>query len=128
LVHDFFQLLSGNWVLFLWYTAGGFALKKQMLDDRRFPNMHLNLQRILQVVCPPCLISCKHKNNLSWLVQSHISRYLSNASTKSVWIRCKDHSTRTAEGVKIEVLDCYGWILSGVHIMEFKALYFGHWP
>ncbi|KAL3580313.1 hypothetical protein D5086_018148 [Populus alba] len=29
---------------------GGFALKKQMLDDRRFPNMHLNLQRILQVI------------------------------------------------------------------------------
>ena len=50
-------------MLFLWYTAGGFALKKQMLDDRRFPNMHLNLQRILQVVCSPCLISCKHENN-----------------------------------------------------------------
>eukprot|EP00262_Sarcandra_glabra_P014105 TRINITY_DN4045_c0_g1_i2.p1 TRINITY_DN4045_c0_g1~~TRINITY_DN4045_c0_g1_i2.p1 ORF type:complete len:216 (+),score=32.08 TRINITY_DN4045_c0_g1_i2:1-648(+) len=29
---------------------GGFALKKQMLDDRRFPKMHLNLQRLLQVV------------------------------------------------------------------------------
>ncbi|KAG6652113.1 hypothetical protein I3843_06G153200 [Carya illinoinensis] len=29
---------------------GGFALKKQMLDDRRFPNMHLNLQRLLQVI------------------------------------------------------------------------------
>ncbi|KAJ6310314.1 hypothetical protein OIU76_015111 [Salix suchowensis] len=29
---------------------GGFALKKQMLDDRRFPKMHLNLQRILQVI------------------------------------------------------------------------------
>ncbi|KAF8411326.1 hypothetical protein HHK36_003873 [Tetracentron sinense] len=29
---------------------GGFALKKQMLDDRRFPKMHLNLQRLLQVI------------------------------------------------------------------------------
>lgn len=29
---------------------GGPALKKQMLDDRRFPKMHLNLQRLLQVV------------------------------------------------------------------------------
>ncbi|KAB2634846.1 hypothetical protein D8674_038044 [Pyrus ussuriensis x Pyrus communis] len=29
---------------------GGFALKKQMLDDRRFPKMHLNLQRLLQNV------------------------------------------------------------------------------
>lgn len=26
------------------------ATKKQMLDDRRFPKMHLNLQRLLQVV------------------------------------------------------------------------------
>ncbi|GLU08962.1 hypothetical protein SLE2022_258430 [Rubroshorea leprosula] len=29
---------------------GGFTLKKQMLDDRRFPKMHLNLQRLLQVI------------------------------------------------------------------------------
>lgn len=29
---------------------GGFALKKQMLDDRRFPRMHLDLQRLLQVL------------------------------------------------------------------------------
>ncbi|GAV65083.1 CorA domain-containing protein [Cephalotus follicularis] len=29
---------------------GGFALKKQMLDDRRFPKIHLNLQRLLQVI------------------------------------------------------------------------------
>ncbi|KAK4338059.1 hypothetical protein RND71_042546 [Anisodus tanguticus] len=27
---------------------GGFALKKQLLDDRRFPKMHLDLQRLLQ--------------------------------------------------------------------------------
>ncbi|KAK6945871.1 Mg2+ transporter protein, CorA-like/Zinc transport protein ZntB [Dillenia turbinata] len=27
---------------------GGFALKKQLLEDRRFPKMHLNLQRFLQ--------------------------------------------------------------------------------
>ncbi|KAJ8484478.1 hypothetical protein OPV22_016963 [Ensete ventricosum] len=29
---------------------GGSTLKKQMLDDRKFPKMHLNLQRLLQVV------------------------------------------------------------------------------
>ncbi|KAK9097031.1 hypothetical protein Sjap_022528 [Stephania japonica] len=29
---------------------GGFSLKKQMLDERRFPKMHLNLQRLLQVI------------------------------------------------------------------------------
>ncbi|XP_016650776.1 PREDICTED: uncharacterized protein LOC103335797 isoform X2 [Prunus mume] len=29
---------------------GGFALKKQMLDDRRFPKIHLDLQRLLQVI------------------------------------------------------------------------------
>ncbi|RWR74078.1 Mg2+ transporter protein [Cinnamomum micranthum f. kanehirae] len=29
---------------------GGFAMKKEMLDNRRFPKMHLNLQRLLQVV------------------------------------------------------------------------------
>ena len=34
--------------LLLW-TIGGFAMKKQMLDDRRFPKLHLNLQRLLQV-------------------------------------------------------------------------------
>ncbi|GLT98051.1 hypothetical protein SLE2022_155770 [Rubroshorea leprosula] len=28
----------------------GSTLKKQMLDDRRFPKMHLNLQRLLQVI------------------------------------------------------------------------------
>ncbi|KAE8669416.1 F-box/kelch-repeat protein [Hibiscus syriacus] len=29
---------------------GGFALRKEMLDDRRFPKMSLNLQRLLQVI------------------------------------------------------------------------------
>ncbi|XP_075494282.1 uncharacterized protein LOC142531897 [Primulina tabacum] len=29
---------------------GGSALKKQMLDDRKFPKMHLDLQRLLQVI------------------------------------------------------------------------------
>ncbi|XP_077234069.1 uncharacterized protein LOC143876232 [Tasmannia lanceolata] len=29
---------------------GSFALKKQMLDERRFPKMNLNLQRLLQVI------------------------------------------------------------------------------
>lgn len=30
-------------------ATGGFALKKEMLNSRRFPKMHLNLQRLLQV-------------------------------------------------------------------------------
>nr|KYP48492.1 Zinc transport protein zntB [Cajanus cajan] len=30
--------------------VGGYALKKQMLDDRRFPKLHINLQRLLQVI------------------------------------------------------------------------------
>lgn len=29
---------------------GGFAIKKQLLDNRRFPKMHLDLQRLLQVI------------------------------------------------------------------------------
>ncbi|KAK7302604.1 hypothetical protein RJT34_13496 [Clitoria ternatea] len=29
---------------------GGYTLKKQMLDDRRFPKLHINLQRLLQVI------------------------------------------------------------------------------
>ncbi|KAL5538000.1 hypothetical protein UlMin_045587 [Ulmus minor] len=29
---------------------GGLDLKKKMLDDRKFPKMHLNLQRLLQVI------------------------------------------------------------------------------
>lgn len=29
---------------------GGNALKKQMLDDRRFPKLHINLQRLLQLI------------------------------------------------------------------------------
>lgn len=39
-MNDFFSSLA----------AGGFALKKQLLDDRRFPKMHLDLQRLLQVL------------------------------------------------------------------------------
>lgn len=35
------------------FDSGSFALKKEMLDERRFPKMHLNLQRLLQVVSPP---------------------------------------------------------------------------
>jgi len=30
-------------------VLGGYLLKKQTLDDRRFPKMHLDLQRLLQV-------------------------------------------------------------------------------
>ncbi|KAK4757554.1 hypothetical protein SAY87_018855 [Trapa incisa] len=30
--------------------TGGFAIKKEMLDERRFPKMHINLQRLLQVI------------------------------------------------------------------------------
>ncbi|KAG6547429.1 hypothetical protein Mapa_010877 [Marchantia paleacea] len=30
--------------------TGGYVVKKEMLDDRRFPKMHLDLQRLLQVI------------------------------------------------------------------------------
>ncbi|KAL3700289.1 hypothetical protein R1sor_018311 [Riccia sorocarpa] len=30
--------------------TGGYLVKKEMLDDRRFPKMHLDLQRLLQVI------------------------------------------------------------------------------
>lgn len=49
---------------------GGFTLKKQMQDDRRFPRMHLNLQRLLQVIAhgeqvfPRIKEKCSSKN---WL-------------------------------------------------------------
>lgn len=36
-------------LLFLPLYIGGYLLRKQMLDDRRFPKMHLDLQRLLQV-------------------------------------------------------------------------------
>ncbi|XP_068655571.1 uncharacterized protein [Aristolochia californica] len=55
---------------------GGFALKKQMLDDRRFPKMHLVLQRLLQVVAhgeqvfPRVKEKCASK---SWLMSEDIS-------------------------------------------------------
>ncbi|KAM7482368.1 hypothetical protein LguiB_006951 [Lonicera macranthoides] len=47
---------------------GGSALKKQMLDDRRFPKMHLDLQRLLQVIAhgeqvfPRVKEKCSSKN------------------------------------------------------------------
>lgn len=36
--------------LHIFLIAGGFDLKKEMLDERRFPKMHLDLQRLLQVL------------------------------------------------------------------------------
>lgn len=50
-MNDFFSSLA----------AGGFALKKQLLDDRRFPKMHLDLQRLLQVVLHSCQSDMKGK-------------------------------------------------------------------
>lgn len=55
---------------------GGFALKKQMLDDRRFPKMHLNLQRLLQVIAhgeqvfPKVKEKCSSK---SWFASEDIN-------------------------------------------------------
>ncbi|XP_021717219.1 uncharacterized protein LOC110685065 [Chenopodium quinoa] len=54
---------------------GGFALKKQMLDDRRFPKMQLNLQRLLQVIAhgeqifPRVKEKCSSKD---WFAQEDI--------------------------------------------------------
>ena len=59
---DFFPLI-----------AGGFALKKQMLDDRRFPKLHLNLQRLLQVViCPSVSFSAKRRNKCEGNFTNHV--------------------------------------------------------
>uniref|UniRef100_A0A5B7AG65 Putative Magnesium transporter CorA-like family protein isoform 1 n=1 Tax=Davidia involucrata TaxID=16924 RepID=A0A5B7AG65_DAVIN len=55
---------------------GGFALKKQMLDDRRFPKMHLDLQRLLQVIAhgeqvfPRVKEKCSSKN---WFASEDIN-------------------------------------------------------
>lgn len=50
---DVFHLNCLSWHAFLSnqcaIPVGGSLLKKQMLDDRRFPKMHLDLQRLLQV-------------------------------------------------------------------------------
>ncbi len=40
------EQVSDNWCMAL----GVGATKKQMLDDRRFPKMHLDLQKLLQVI------------------------------------------------------------------------------
>ncbi|CAK9187393.1 unnamed protein product [Ilex paraguariensis] len=55
---------------------GGFTLKKQMLDDRRFPKMHADLQRLLQVIAngeqvfPRVREKCSSKN---WFASEDIS-------------------------------------------------------
>ncbi|KAG9440095.1 hypothetical protein H6P81_020260 [Aristolochia fimbriata] len=55
---------------------GGFALKRQTLDDRRFPKMHLDLQRLLQVVAhgeqvfPRIKEKCANK---SWFFSEDLS-------------------------------------------------------
>lgn len=59
--------------------AGGFALKKQMLDDRRFPKMHLDLQRLLQVIYQTHLVSITSKNRRKGIMLSVTqSGYLTN--------------------------------------------------
>ncbi|KAG0471517.1 hypothetical protein HPP92_016063 [Vanilla planifolia] len=48
---------------------GGSTFKKKMMDDRRFPKMHINLQRLLQVVsyCEQVFPRVKEKCSLkSW--------------------------------------------------------------
>ncbi|GAA0148293.1 hypothetical protein LIER_07776 [Lithospermum erythrorhizon] len=55
---------------------GGFALKKQMLDDRKFPKMHLDLQRLLQVIAhgeqvfPRVKVYCSSKE---WFPSSDVN-------------------------------------------------------
>ncbi|KAL3814362.1 hypothetical protein ACJIZ3_015630 [Penstemon smallii] len=55
---------------------GGFALKKQMLDDRKFPKMHLDLQRLMQVIAhgeqvfPRVKEKCSSKD---WFVHEDIN-------------------------------------------------------
>ncbi|XP_020598221.1 uncharacterized protein LOC110037834 [Phalaenopsis equestris] len=54
---------------------GGFMFKKKMLDDRRFPKMHLNLQRLLQVVshCEQVFPRVKEKCALkSWFASEDV--------------------------------------------------------
>lgn len=52
-------------------TTGGFALKKQMLDDRRFPKMHLDLQRLLQVLFQMIKTRLLFYSILGYLVKFH---------------------------------------------------------
>ncbi|GER42100.1 zinc transport protein zntB [Striga asiatica] len=47
LLWKFEEILHVSWFV---VKIGGFALKKQLLDDRKFPKMHLDLQRLLQVI------------------------------------------------------------------------------
>jgi hypothetical protein len=63
-----------------------------MLDDRRFPKMHLNLQRLLQVVYETHLVSLMVKIrgkgiririSSMFLVSQAIELYLSNDFTNS---------------------------------------------
>ncbi|XP_078436750.1 magnesium transporter CorA-like family protein [Wolffia australiana] len=54
---------------------GGFTAKRQMIEDRRFPLMHLNLQRILQVVAHGEQVFPRVKEKLaskSWFAQEGI--------------------------------------------------------
>lgn len=37
------------WFDLVWFGLGGFDSKQQMIDDKKFPKMHLDLQRLLQV-------------------------------------------------------------------------------
>jgi len=57
-------------------------LKKQMLDDRRFPKMHLNLQRLLQVVYQTHLVSLMAKIRRKWIRISIISTFLVSQAIK----------------------------------------------
>lgn len=61
-MNDFFSSLA----------AGGFALKKQLLDDRRFPKMHLDLQRLLQVVLHSCQSDMNGKERSSYSPCLHL--------------------------------------------------------
>lgn len=42
------------------FVAGCFAVKQQMLEDRRFPKVHLDSQRLLQV-CNSLVLSMSYQ-------------------------------------------------------------------
>lgn len=60
-------------------------MKKQMLDDRRFPKMHLNLQRLLQVVYQTHLVSLMVKIRRKGIRISSSSTFHVSQAIKLYW-------------------------------------------
>ncbi|KAJ8645515.1 hypothetical protein MRB53_007263 [Persea americana] len=70
---------------------GGFALKKEMLDSRRVPKMHLNLQRLLQVVAhgeqvfPRVKEKCATKDNRVTAIQAGLDSWQSEQINRKLY-------------------------------------------